>query len=194
MARASLGNSPGPPWADAAIALPSGNAIPPARSGPEVRRLLSYRHSRMVRGSTAGKTRGGHPNFALLEKHLENDERRQQLLAIEGRLKEHDYPPQVVLENTSICNLTCIHCSHRELERVRRHMKRPLWNKIVEELGANAPFTRDMAHLLRRGPDHGLQGRALGPPRLRRTRSAAATWCLILTARCSTAGTTSIKS
>ena len=80
-------------------------------------------------------------NFALLEKHLESDLRRRQLLEIEGRLKEHAYPPQVVLENTSICNLTCIHCSHRELQRTRRHMKRPLWNKIVEELGANAPYT-----------------------------------------------------
>ena len=80
-------------------------------------------------------------NFALLEKHLESDLRRRQLLEIEGRLKEHAYPPQVVIENTSICNLTCIHCSHRELQRTRRHMKRPLWNKIVEEFGANAPDT-----------------------------------------------------
>jgi radical SAM protein with 4Fe4S-binding SPASM domain len=80
-------------------------------------------------------------NFALLEKHLENDVRRQQLLNIEKRLKEHDYPPQLVIENTSICNLTCIHCSHRELVRKKRHMKRELWNKIVEEIGANSPET-----------------------------------------------------
>ena len=80
-------------------------------------------------------------NFALLGKHLENDVRRQQLLNIERRLREHDYPPQLVIENTSICNLTCIHCSHRELQRTRRHMKRELWNKIVEEFGANSPDT-----------------------------------------------------
>ena len=80
-------------------------------------------------------------SFALLEKHLDSDTRRRQLLDIESRLKEHAYPPQLVIENTSICNLTCIHCSHRELQRVRRHMKRPLWNKIVEELGANSPET-----------------------------------------------------
>src|SRR5580704_11064461 len=77
--------------------------------------------------------------FELLEKHLENEHRRRELLAIEARLKEREYPPQLVIENTSICNLTCIHCSHRELQRVKRHMKRPLWNKIVEELGAAAP-------------------------------------------------------
>ncbi len=79
--------------------------------------------------------------FGLLQKHLENDERRRELAAIEARLIEREYPPQLVLENTSICNLTCIHCSHRELQRVKRHMKRPLWNKIVEELGADAPDT-----------------------------------------------------
>lgn len=77
--------------------------------------------------------------FALLQKHLHDEGRRKELLAIEQRLTEHEYPPQLVIENTSICNLTCIHCSHREMERVRRHMKRPLWNKIVEEIGANAP-------------------------------------------------------
>src|SRR5262245_65296004 len=80
-------------------------------------------------------------NFALLEKHLENEVRRQQLLNIERRLRDQAYPPQLVIENTSICNLTCIHCSHRELRRTRRHMKRELWNKIVEEFGANSPHT-----------------------------------------------------
>jgi sulfatase maturation enzyme AslB (radical SAM superfamily) len=78
-------------------------------------------------------------NFALLQRHVESDIRRQQLLNIERRLREHPYPPQLVIENTSICNLTCIHCSHRELKRTRRHMKRGLWNKIVEEFGANSP-------------------------------------------------------
>jgi radical SAM protein with 4Fe4S-binding SPASM domain len=80
-------------------------------------------------------------NFALLERHLENENRRRQLLEIEGRLREHAYPPQLVIENTSICNLTCIHCSHRELVRTKRHMKRDLWDKIVEEIGANSPET-----------------------------------------------------
>src|SRR6478736_4069788 len=79
--------------------------------------------------------------FALLEKHLENDARRLQLREIESRSHERPYPPQLVIENTSICNLTCIHCSHRELQRTRRHMKRELWNKIVEEFGSNSPDT-----------------------------------------------------
>jgi radical SAM protein with 4Fe4S-binding SPASM domain len=79
--------------------------------------------------------------FGLLGKHLEDSGRRKELLAIEQRLVEHPYPPQFVIENTSICNLTCIHCSHRELQRIKRHMARPLWNKIVEEIGVNSPET-----------------------------------------------------
>jgi radical SAM protein with 4Fe4S-binding SPASM domain len=79
--------------------------------------------------------------FGLLHRHLDDEDRRRELLAIESRLIEREYPPQLVIENTSICNLTCIHCSHRELERVKRHMERPLWNKMVEELGAYAPET-----------------------------------------------------
>jgi len=80
-------------------------------------------------------------NFALLEPHLENEGRRKQLLAIEAKLKEHPYPPQLVIETTSVCNLTCIHCSHAELIRKKRPMARKLFDKIVEEIGANAPDT-----------------------------------------------------
>src|SRR2546423_2380066 len=80
-------------------------------------------------------------NFALLQKHLEKGARRQHLLNIERRLRNHPYPPHLVIENTSICNLTCIHGSHGKMQRTRRHMKRQLWNKIVEEFGANSPDT-----------------------------------------------------
>jgi len=78
-------------------------------------------------------------NFALREKHLESERRRCELLAIEKRLVDHPFPPQLVVENTSICNMECIHCSHRELKRVKRHMARPLWDKIAEEVGREHP-------------------------------------------------------
>ncbi len=80
-------------------------------------------------------------DFSKRPKHIENDIRRSELLNIERDLKEHAFPPQLVVENTSICNLTCIHCSHRELKRVKRHMPRALWNKIVEEVGREGPDT-----------------------------------------------------
>jgi MoaA/NifB/PqqE/SkfB family radical SAM enzyme len=78
-------------------------------------------------------------DFAHRKKHLRDEKRRQQLRAIEERLTERDFPPQLVIENTSYCNLKCIHCSHREMIRPQRHMERSLWNKIVEEVGREAP-------------------------------------------------------
>jgi radical SAM protein with 4Fe4S-binding SPASM domain len=82
---------------------------------------------------------GNVPNFGLLKKHLEDQERRDQLLEIERRLVAHPFPPQLVLENTSYCNLKCIHCSHKEMIRPQEHMERHLWNKIVEEVGREHP-------------------------------------------------------
>jgi radical SAM protein with 4Fe4S-binding SPASM domain len=78
-------------------------------------------------------------DFAHLKKHLEDERRRMTLREIESRLVEHDFPPQLVVENTSYCNLKCIHCSHREMIRPQRHMERWLWDKIVEEVGHASP-------------------------------------------------------
>jgi MoaA/NifB/PqqE/SkfB family radical SAM enzyme len=80
-------------------------------------------------------------DFSKRSKHIEDEARRRELLSIERRLEEHRFPPQLIIENTSICNLACIHCSHREMERDKRHMERSLWNKIVEEVGREAPNT-----------------------------------------------------
>jgi len=73
--------------------------------------------------------------------HLDDEARRRQLLEIESRLREHPFPPQLVVENTSHCNLRCVHCSHREMTRPRRHMARALWDKIVDEVGRSSPET-----------------------------------------------------
>jgi len=70
-----------------------------------------------------------------------NKETKIKLLEIEKNLKDHSYPPQLVIENTSQCDQQCIHCSHKEMERPKRQMKRELWNKIVEEIGSDAPDT-----------------------------------------------------
>lgn len=74
-----------------------------------------------------------------LVRHLRDEGRRNELRAIESRLVEHDFPPQLVIENTSYCNLKCIHCSHREMIRPQQHMERWLWNKVVEEVGRESP-------------------------------------------------------
>ena len=73
--------------------------------------------------------------------HLDDADRRRQLLGIESRLRAHSSPPQLVVENTSHCNLHCVHCSHKEMTRPRAHMARALWNKIVDEVGTVAPDT-----------------------------------------------------
>jgi radical SAM protein with 4Fe4S-binding SPASM domain len=78
-------------------------------------------------------------DYSKRERHLESAQRRRELLAIEQGLHEHSFPPQIAIENTSICNLACIHCSHSELMRPQRHMQRALWDKIVEEVGSERP-------------------------------------------------------
>jgi MoaA/NifB/PqqE/SkfB family radical SAM enzyme len=78
-------------------------------------------------------------DFRHLRKHLEDDSRREALLKIEARLREHEFPPQLVIENTSYCNLRCFHCSHQEMTRPQRHMEGWLWDKIVEEVGRESP-------------------------------------------------------
>lgn len=74
-----------------------------------------------------------------LATHLEDARRRRELLAIEASLRETTFPAQLVIENTSYCNLLCIHCSHKEMIRPQRHMDRALWDKIATEVGALSP-------------------------------------------------------
>jgi len=77
--------------------------------------------------------------FENREKHLESDLRKKQLLSIERKLVEHPFPPQLVIETTSVCNYECIHCSHREMLRTKKNMEREIYNKIVEEVGKKMP-------------------------------------------------------
>ncbi len=78
-------------------------------------------------------------DFTQCLKHLENDSRRQELLNIESKLEEAPFPPQLVIENTSYCNMRCMHCSHKEMKRKNQHMTRELHDKIVEEVGKESP-------------------------------------------------------
>lgn len=64
---------------------------------------------------------------------------RSHLLEVEGALRPWPFPPQLIVENTSYCNLECVHCCHKEMHRPQRHMARALWDKIVEEIGREMP-------------------------------------------------------
>lgn len=79
------------------------------------------------------------PEFTDLQRHLSSQVRHQRLLEIEASLSEHEFPPQLVIENTSYCNMRCIHCCHQEMIRPRRHMDEALWRKIVQEVGRELP-------------------------------------------------------
>lgn len=75
----------------------------------------------------------------FLKKHLAHVERREELLQIEAGLMEYDFPPQLVVENTSYCNMKCSHCAHRTMERSPQHMERKVWEKIVDEVAREKP-------------------------------------------------------
>ena len=79
------------------------------------------------------------PEHRFLRKHLQDAGRRSELLAIEGELREHSFPPQLVVENTSYCNMKCSHCAHGLMLRPQRHMDRPVWDMIVTEVGRESP-------------------------------------------------------
>ncbi len=83
--------------------------------------------------------RAGAMDFTSLIPHLDDPERRAQLRRIENDLREHAFPPQLVVENTSRCNLRCLHCAHKSLIRPRRHMEDALWRRIVDEVAAESP-------------------------------------------------------
>ncbi|MBU0718437.1 MAG: hypothetical protein KJ749_09330, partial [Planctomycetes bacterium] len=66
-------------------------------------------------------------------------EKHQALLRIESNLREHDFPPQIVVETTAFCNFRCRHCHHAELRRKKGRMSAELWTKIAKEVAAQAP-------------------------------------------------------
>jgi len=77
--------------------------------------------------------------FTNLTRHVDDPLRRRRLSEIESRLIEHAFPPQLVVENTSYCNMRCVHCCHKEMIRPQAHMEDGLWKKIVEEVGRESP-------------------------------------------------------
>lgn len=63
------------------------------------------------------------------------------LAGVESRQRLHDFPPQVVIETTAACNLTCSHCSHDAMTRPKGHMPMALYKRIVDEIAERAPET-----------------------------------------------------
>ena len=68
-------------------------------------------------------------------------EKLQTLREIEAALREHDFPPQLIIENTAHCNFRCRHCHHHELQREQGTMSDELWTKLISEVAARHPDT-----------------------------------------------------
>lgn len=66
---------------------------------------------------------------------------RQKLTDIESKLQIWDFPPQIIIETTSVCNQKCIHCNHRIMERPKVHMEASVYEKIIDEIAITAPET-----------------------------------------------------
>lgn len=63
------------------------------------------------------------------------------LADLESRQHLHEFPPQVVIETTAACNLTCAHCRHDVMARSKGHMPMALYRRIVDEIAGRAPNT-----------------------------------------------------
>lgn len=59
---------------------------------------------------------------------------RTRLSQIEEKLRDWDFPPQVVIELTSLCNFSCAHCNHKDLKRKKGSMDEALFKKIIDEI------------------------------------------------------------
>lgn len=66
---------------------------------------------------------------------------KDKLLDIESKLVQWSFPPQIIIETTSVCNMKCSHCNHRIMERDNMHMSDNLYRKIINEIAEVAPNT-----------------------------------------------------
>lgn len=58
-----------------------------------------------------------------------------------GRFVHTAWPQQLVVELTSACNQGCVFCGRTYMERPKSHMPRKIFDKIVQEIGAESPYT-----------------------------------------------------
>ena len=70
-----------------------------------------------------------------------SEEHKSKLLKIESHLKEHPFPPQIIIETTSRCNFRCLHCAHKTMKRKKADMSSKLFKKIIDEIAEKSPGT-----------------------------------------------------
>lgn len=70
-----------------------------------------------------------------------SEERKTILLGIESKLKDWEFPPQIIIETTSVCNQKCVHCNHRIMKREKKHMADDVYRKIIDDIVLYGPDT-----------------------------------------------------
>ncbi len=68
-----------------------------------------------------------------------DNEKKERLRKIESGLIEWDFPPQIIIETTSYCNMQCFHCNHKIMKRPLQHMASDLYQKIIDEISNESP-------------------------------------------------------
>jgi len=58
-----------------------------------------------------------------------------------GRKMNLEFPKQIIIETTAFCTQRCIHCAHKSLKRAKGNMGMSLFEKIINEIAAEAPGT-----------------------------------------------------
>jgi len=53
----------------------------------------------------------------------------------------NEFPRQIIIETTAYCTQKCIHCAHKSLQRKKGNMTMPLYKRIIDEIGKEAPST-----------------------------------------------------
>jgi len=67
--------------------------------------------------------------------------KRPDFRLIEGTLKELDFPKLAIIEVISVCNLRCIMCPQKNMDKKPGKMKFYLWKKIIDEIAERSPWT-----------------------------------------------------
>ena len=66
---------------------------------------------------------------------------KARLTAIEKKFIDFEFPPQIIIETTSVCNMKCVHCNHKIMERTKTHMDDDIYKRIIDEIAKVAPNT-----------------------------------------------------
>lgn len=60
---------------------------------------------------------------------------------VEKSIQELSFPKQITMETTTYCNLACIMCPYKSMQRYKGHMNMALYKKCIDEVAKVSPAT-----------------------------------------------------